>query len=101
LYDASLDKLLSLKNNDINLIFDEIHHKILERFGSESVEYSVIISHYVGKDQVTEVVWNFLVSQDENSTSSLLLDNFIYGTVVSLPANKLQDRYVLILVKRN
>lgn len=77
-----------------------MRQKILTKLGG-GIKHSVIICHHTGKYECDQVIWNLLANQDKELTNSILFNNFIYGALVTRPVNKQEDRYVLILVKRN
>ena len=94
---------MALKNENLQENFEEMTHTILERLGAvHDKSHSVIYSNHVGKYEVKDVIWNLLANEEDQAVHSILFDNFIYGTVISLPlADKEKDRYILVLVKRN
>jgi len=91
-----------MKKENLEETYEEITKLILEKLGSaDEKSHSIIYTHYKGKSESQDALWNLLANEDDKIVNSILLDNFIYGTVVSLPVNKEIDRYLLILVRRN
>ncbi len=102
LYDTSFEKLIGMKNQNLEDTCEEITKVIQEKLGSDDVKsHSIIYTHHIGKSESNGALWNMLANEDDKIVNSILFDNFIYGTSVSLPIDKEKDRYLLILVRRN
>jgi hypothetical protein len=102
LYDTCFEKFIAAKNENVKETFDELTQTILEKLGAvHDKSHSIIYSNHMGKYEAKNVIWNLLANEDDQLVHSILFDNFIYGTVVSFPVDKEQDRYLLILIKRN
>jgi hypothetical protein len=98
LSDKCIEKYPDCKTGVLEVIFEEMKQTILSKLGNN---HTVIICHATGKFECDQVIWNLLANQDEQLINSILFNNFLYGALVTRPVNKKEDRYVLILVKRN